>query len=433
MDGHTEIVDLLLKWPGIHVAPLDTKGLSPFHYSVQNGHSGVVKLLLEKLENVGEPFTFCDEWLAPLDHSIRKGHLEVVKLLVEEAKPFQLDNHKQQMSMFENLLSVATEHNKKEIAVQLLQILGLRTQTFAQTSTESSSHESMLLAVAASKNYFTIIRYVLKWHPEVDANASIKLVAHPDLVVSPLHFAALGGHVEAVKELLLHHNLDVNAMDNKNRTPLLCAIKEDKLGVVKALCFDDPGNCIRATEEYTDSRTPIQIAPEANMKEIEKVLLERPEVKDFMDRLYRDREVFVDAANALLVGAALIARVTFAGWLQPPLGYIPDYEFSQPFPAPPQTPQSYAAVKNHATVKAFWVFNSLSFFFAVATVLAGADAALPNLRDEFIGRRVKSVGRALIRATILLVISVVCVLGAFACAWCFCKCWLCSAFSSPKI
>ncbi len=197
---------------------------------------------------------------------------------------------------------------------------------------------------------------------------------------------------------------------------MLCAIKEDKLGVVKALCFDDPTKRIRATEEYKDGRTPIQIATEANIKEIEKVLLERPEVKDFVDRLYRDRQVFVDAANSLLVGAALIASVTFAGWLQPPLGYIPDYHFSQPFPAPPQTPESYAAVKNHAIVRAFWVFNSLSFFFAIETVSAGADAALPNLQDDFIGRQVKSVERALIRATILLVISVVCVLGAFASA-----------------
>jgi hypothetical protein len=152
------------------------------------------------------------------------------------------------------------------------------------------------------------------------------------------------------------------------------------------------------------------------MKEMEKVLLERPEVKDFIDRLYRDRQVFVDAANALLVGAALIASVTFAGWLQPPLGYIPDYHFSQPFPAPPQTPESYAAVTNHATVKAFWVFNSLSFFFAIATVLAGAGAALPNFRPEFIARQVESVKTALKIATFLLVISVVCVLGAFASA-----------------
>jgi ankyrin repeat protein len=415
MDGHTEIVALLLKWERIRVAPLDTKGLSPFDYSIQNGHSGVLKLLLEKLESVGEPFTFCDRWLGPLDHSIQKGHLEVVKLLVVKAEPFKLDNSKEQMRMLENLLHVATEHKQNEIAVELLDTLGLKAETLAPTSTQFPSHQSKLLAIAARENYFEIIRYVLNWHPEVDANASIGLVAEQGLVAPPLHFAALGGHVEAVKELLLHHNLDVNAKDNKDRTPLLCAIKEDKLEVVKALCFHDPERRIRATEEYTDGRTPIQIATEGNMKEIEKVLLERPEVKDFIDRLYRDRQVFVDAANALLVGAALIASVTFAGWLQPPLGYIPDYDFSQPSPAPPQTPESYAAVK-HANVKVFWVFNSLSFFLAIATVLAGADAALPNLRDEFIGRRVKSVKRALIRATILLVISVICVLGAFASA-----------------
>jgi ankyrin repeat protein len=193
------------------------------------------------------------------------------------------------MSTFENLLHVATEHNKKEIAVHLLDTLGLRTLLFTRTITQSSSHWSVLLPVAASKNCFKIIPYLLNWHPELDPNASIELVAHQHLVASPLHFAALGGHVETVKELLTHRNLDVNAKDNKNRTPLLCAIKEDKLEVVKALCFHDPGNRIRATEEYTDARTPIQIATEANMKEIEKVLLERPEVKDFVDRLYRDR------------------------------------------------------------------------------------------------------------------------------------------------
>jgi ankyrin repeat protein len=143
MDGHTEIVNLLLNWPGIHVAPLDTKALSPFHYSIQSGHSGVVKLLLEKLEKIGEPFTFCDEWLAPLDHSIQKGHLEVVKLLLEKGEPFTPLNYEKQMSMFENLLHVATEHNKQEIAVHLLDTLGLKAEPLAQTSTQCSNHQSI--------------------------------------------------------------------------------------------------------------------------------------------------------------------------------------------------------------------------------------------------------------------------------------------------
>jgi hypothetical protein len=54
-----------------------------------------------------------------------------VKLLVEKGKPFTPLNCEKQMSMFQNLLHVATEHNKKDIAVHLLDTLGLRTEPFA--------------------------------------------------------------------------------------------------------------------------------------------------------------------------------------------------------------------------------------------------------------------------------------------------------------
>ncbi|CAK9218988.1 unnamed protein product [Sphagnum troendelagicum] len=182
-------------------------------------------------------------------------------------------------------------------------------------------------------------------------------------------------------------------------TALLYAIEAGNMDVVKTLC-EDKLNCLRANEENSDEKNPLQIVAEANnnpsMKAIEKVLLEQPEVKDFVDRLYRDRQVFVDAANALLVGAALIGSVTFAGWLQPPVVYTTYYDFSQSFPAPPSTYESYATVKHRSSVKAFWVFNSLSFFFAIASVLAGADASMPNLKDAFVGRVVKSVRSALI-------------------------------------
>jgi ABC-type phosphate/phosphonate transport system ATPase subunit len=87
--------------------------------------------------------------------------LEVVKLLLEKGEPFTAVNYKKQMSMFENLLHVATEHNEEEIAVHLLHNLGLRTQPFARTSTQFSSHQSQLLAIAARDNCFKIIRYLL--------------------------------------------------------------------------------------------------------------------------------------------------------------------------------------------------------------------------------------------------------------------------------
>ncbi|CAK9219229.1 unnamed protein product [Sphagnum troendelagicum] len=171
-----------------------------------------------------------------------------------------------------------------------------------------------------------------------------------------LRNAVTGGKVEAVKEILKNVNIsDVNEENDKGETALELAIKSKN-------------------------------------KEIERVLMENPQVKHYVDGLYRDRQVNVDAANAILVGAALIASITYSAWLLLP---------------------SSTDTMNATAVKAFWAFNSLSFFFAVATVVAGAYAAMPILHHEFIGRVVKRVKVKLQLASILLMLSVLCVLGAF--------------------
>ncbi|CAK9217047.1 unnamed protein product [Sphagnum troendelagicum] len=473
-NGRREAVRQLLEWKDIKIDAVDSAGLTPLQYSVQNSHWEVVELLLEKrnpsatlnidaVDSEGRrtPLRFAIEGgsftrlevvrlllereginidavdragLTPLQYSVQNSLWEVAEMLLGKGNPFATLDYHGQCGVFEGLLHLATEHEEKTIAIQLLNTLGSRMNDFPDRSTkftgnQSLSDQSRLLASAAVSNHFEIIKYIVKWQPEVNVNETSECAAIPDLVATPLHFAAVGGdmatvggpkrgHVQAVQELLEHPNLDVNAQDNKKMTPLHYAAEARNVDMVKVLCQNER---LRTNEENSDGKTPLQIVVEANdfsenpnMKAIEKVLLERPEVKDFVDRLYRDRQVFVDAANALLVGAALIASVTFAGWLQPPLGYTPYYDFSQPFPAPPGAYESYAAIKQNPKVKAFWVFNSLSFFFAIATVLAGADAAMPSLDDAFIATVVKSVRRSLIVASILLVMSVVCVLGAFA-------------------
>jgi hypothetical protein len=218
------------------------------------------------------------------------------------------------------------------------------------------------------KNRHNIIRHILKWKPEVNANFRSEWADNPGLVATPLHFAVLGQHLDAVRALLTHLPLDASVEDSEFRTPLQIAAE--------------------STEDV--------------MRAIEKLLMERPAVKEFVDRLYRDRQVFVDAANALLVGAALVASAAFASWLQPPRGYTPK--------------ESVVAVEGHPTLKAFVQFNALSFFSAIATVLACTHATIPSLKQRFIGRVVKSVRRALIVASILFSFSIVCVLGAFATA-----------------
>jgi hypothetical protein len=84
-----------------------------------------------------------------------------------------------------------------------------------------------------------------------------------------------------------------------------------------------------------------------------------------------------------LVGAALLVTVTFAAWVQIPT--------------------------NDSTV--FWVFISLSFYFAVATFIAAASAAIPSK-----GSTLGLIRRAVLLSAYCLAISLACAVAAFAIA-----------------
>ncbi|KAH9536358.1 hypothetical protein CY35_17G103400 [Sphagnum magellanicum] len=358
----------------------------PLHFAAMSGHTEITELLLNN-QNTN---VFPARIPTPLDYSIVNRHFQVAaKLLLDgQRRSVQPMNRNQMWDVFDTVLCLAEGPDDKTIANQLLtQLEDLTTPNPPfQPITVGYTRIELLITVAAMENRHEIIRHILKWSPEVNANFTSQCNdnLYRGLIATPLHFAVLQQHKDAVRELLTHLPLDANTEDSYFRTPLEIN-----------------------TKTLPDSST---------RREIERLLMGRPEVKEFVDRMYRDRQVFVDAANALLVGAALIASVTFAGWLQPPLGYTTYYDYPESLPAPPGTYESFAAVKQHAAVRAFWFFNSLSFFFAIATVLTGANAAMPSLENEFIGTVVKSVRETLIHASILLAISVACVLGAFVTA-----------------
>jgi hypothetical protein len=247
----------------------------------------------------------------------------------------------------------------------------------------------------------------------------------------PLHWAAAMGHLRVVEELL-KIKVDVNKMKfipleheewkaqqyKGKLSPLQLASLGGHTSVVKALCEDTKGR-LRANAENRAGITAIQIATEMKHDEIVKILLERPEVAKQVENLYRDRQVHVDAANAILVGAALIASVTFAGWLQPPLGYSAFFgsaSIEVGAPSPSGIYPSFVSVAGHPIMQIFWFFNSLSFFFAIATLMVGASAARPPKHGIFIGEVVQSLRASLSLAYILLTVSVGCVMGAFTSA-----------------
>ncbi|CAM6054805.1 unnamed protein product [Sphagnum tenellum] len=156
---------------------------------------------------------------------------------------------------------------------------------------------------------------------------------------------------------------------NTGETILHIAVGKDKLEEVREILKECK---FEVNAENLRGETALEIAVNKKYRDIERLLMDNSQVSAFVDRLYRDRQAYVDAANAiLLVGAALVASITYSG--------------SSLLPASPPDPV------NTTAVKAFWAFNSLSFYSAVATVLAGAYGAMPIFHHVFIGQVVKSV------------------------------------------
>ncbi|KAG0576996.1 hypothetical protein KC19_5G124100 [Ceratodon purpureus] len=187
----------------------------------------------------------------------------------------------------------------------------------------------------------------------------------------------------------------------------------------------------KAREEKKDRENELEKmrrneANQTKMKREEREEKEKKEeeVRKKIEALQRDRQVYVDAANAILVGAALVASASFGAWLQPPLGFHPYYspEFLDTTAPPPVGPvyESFVAIQQYQIIHAFWVFNSLSFFFSLATVIAGADAALPKpgygsgTSEQDVKNALNSVKKAVKLAAWLLILAIIFVICTFA-------------------
>jgi len=111
--------------------------------------------------------------------------------------------------------------------------------------------------------------------------------------------------------------------------------------------------------------------------------------------------------------------VTFAGWLTPPLGYSPFFgsaSLDAGAPTPSGMYPSFISVEGHPTIKIFWVFNSLSFFYAISALLVGVSVARPSKKEIAIRKVMLSLQLKLILAYNCLIMSVVFAMGGFICA-----------------
>lgn len=106
------------------------------------------------------------------------------------------------------------------------------------------------------------------------------------------------------------------------------------------------------------------------------------------------------AANATSVVAALVATASFIGPLQPPLGLSGDGGYVD---------------TSRSSVQVYLVFNSLSFFFSIGSILMAVLPAIPMPKESLYDELLRS-QRCLKGAALMLLVSIMCILVSFSSA-----------------
>jgi len=169
----------------------------------------------------------------------------------------------------------------------------------------------------------------------------------------------------------------INRADKNKSTPLHTTVEAGNHRLVHILLED--GEKIDPELLDVRRRTALEIAVDKR----DYVMVQT--LQNYLERagIVGNHKAYADSATAIFVGAALLVTVTFAAWVQIPT--------------------------NDSTL--FWVFISLSFYFAVATFIAAAGAAIPSK-----GSTLGFIRRAVLLSAFCLAISLACAVAAFAIA-----------------
>ncbi|KAG0609884.1 hypothetical protein M758_7G021200 [Ceratodon purpureus] len=375
------------------------------HMAVKRGKvkdvQDVLDRLMKSMNHLSSDFqveylgALCDG-KAPLHLAVQGGQVEIVEALLRVPN---IDVNKRDVSG-DTPLQMAVQGGHIQIVKALLG------DPYVEVNVRGASNYTPLQM--AVQGVDTEIVKALVGAPKIDVN--VRDVSGE----TPLQKAVQGGHIDIVNALLGAPNIDVNLRDGSGVTPLHRAFAD---GIIAMLLeFSRFPEKINAALENGSGKSAIELAHEMGLVQMEDALTNTESGKRYMDNLYRDRQVYVDAANAILVGAALIASVTFAAWLQPPLNYTLSGEsYSTVNPYPGNNYPKYADVEDSVGLGVFWIFNSLSFYFAIGTVVLGACSVLPR-RKFFIKQSVVKLRRNLLWTSSLLALSVLFVLVAFGTA-----------------
>ncbi|CAM6019996.1 unnamed protein product [Sphagnum balticum] len=318
---------------------LTSINMTPLHFAVKHRDIDIMESLLTK-EGININDTN-DEGLTPLFQSVRCGHQEVVEFLLPKVRAILEQTDTQQQTeddveekvfeLFTALMRLASEEIHRDVAMYLLSQLQ---DVYKHPENGGLPDKNQLVIEMARKSHHELVPCILRWQPE-----------------------------------------DAYVRDSEGRTALHYAVEMEQTTMVRAL-LSEKGWCVNATMGDNFGYTPVDYTFLKQCKgciHIRNLLMDRPEVKDFVER---QRTWTLKMASTLLVVNTLIAGVTYVCWMQPPLGFnnYEDYNGQQyghniPANSAPTPSGTVTTFRHSKALSYFYTFNCLAFVFALGSMI----------------------------------------------------------------
>ncbi len=283
--GNLEKVRSLVDADPALVGAKDKGGETPLHWAAFNGNPDLVRFLLNKGADVDAKNA---RGLTPLFFSAAQGRTQAAGLLIERGADVNVRN-----PLGMTPLIIAVEQGTAEL---------VKTLIAAGADVGIESRIGTALHRAAFKGQVDIIRILL------EAGAKTEIMIRR---FYPLHLAAMAGHPDAVSALV-KGDADINSRDGRGQTPFHRALSASNPRVSEiARFFIDNGADVDTTDE--DGETPLMTAVREGYLEVVRSLLDKGALKDVRDRNFNQSLLHLAAIR----GYGDIADILLARGLDP--------------------------------------------------------------------------------------------------------------------
>uniref|UniRef100_A0A803KH73 Phosphatidylinositol N-acetylglucosaminyltransferase subunit Y n=1 Tax=Xenopus tropicalis TaxID=8364 RepID=A0A803KH73_XENTR len=245
--GHTGIVQILLQNQA-RVDVFDEHGKAALHLAAENGHDQIADILLKHKAFVNAKTKL---GLTPLHLCAQNGFNHLVKLLVEthlacidamsltKRTPLHMAALNGQLDVCNSLLNMKADVNATDIEGQTplhlaaendhSEVVKLFLKHKPELVTSANMEGSTCAHIAASKGSAAVIKELLKFNKTGATTARNKTNDS-----TPLHLAAAGGHTDAVK-VLLETGASASDENGEGMTAIHLAAKNGHIHVLEAL------------------------------------------------------------------------------------------------------------------------------------------------------------------------------------------------------